>query len=305
MISDTAVLLRKPLVSASALQTSGQLMVLNQPPARQGDPHGGPCYRCVFPRPPPPDSVVGCGEGGILGPVVGVMGVLQALEAIKILMYSIRDDDSSDKNSSSTSSLHPRNPSLLIFSAFGEQPFRTVRLRARRLKCTACSVKSSITEDRLSSGSVDYAKFCGILECKDILSPEERITPNQCQEALNAQGQRPLLIDTREKPHYHLYNIPGSVNVPFSEISRWRDYEDAQYVRALLPSSGTKVDQSEEDGEGLTPINVICQRGNDSQLAVKRFKDFGMDSDRKRLIIDIKGGWDAWRKQVPGDWPEI
>ena len=84
LISDTCVLLGKPLVSASALRIDGQLMVLNNPPLPAGDPKGGPCYRCIFPKPPPPESVVSCGDGGILGPVVGVMGVLQALEAIRV-----------------------------------------------------------------------------------------------------------------------------------------------------------------------------------------------------------------------------
>ncbi|KAK7970663.1 Urmylation protein [Apiospora saccharicola] len=85
LISDACVLLQKPLVSASALRTDGQLIVLNNPPAPRGSQGGGPCYRCVFPKPPPPDGVLSCGEGGILGPVVGVMGVLQALEAIKLV----------------------------------------------------------------------------------------------------------------------------------------------------------------------------------------------------------------------------
>ncbi|KAF4619051.1 hypothetical protein G7Y89_g14798 [Cudoniella acicularis] len=82
LISDTCVLLQKPLVSASALRTDGQLIVLNTPPLPPGNENGGPCYRCVFPKPPPAESVVSCGDGGILGPVVGVMGVLQALEAV-------------------------------------------------------------------------------------------------------------------------------------------------------------------------------------------------------------------------------
>jgi adenylyltransferase/sulfurtransferase len=85
LISDICVLLHKPLISASALRTDGQLIVLNSPPLPAGDASGGPCYRCVFPKPPPAESVVSCGDGGILGPVVGTMGVLQALEAVKLI----------------------------------------------------------------------------------------------------------------------------------------------------------------------------------------------------------------------------
>ncbi|KAL9096515.1 MAG: hypothetical protein Q9165_001512 [Trypethelium subeluteriae] len=94
LISDACVLLHKPLVSASALRTDGQLLLLNHPALPAGNPRGGPCYRCIFPKPPPPTSVVTCGEGGILGPVVGVMGVLQALEAIKLVVAGRAGDAS-------------------------------------------------------------------------------------------------------------------------------------------------------------------------------------------------------------------
>jgi len=85
LISDAAVLCGKLLISGSALRTEGQLMVLNNPPSTSHQEAGGPCYRCIFPKPPPIESVVSCGDGGILGPVVGVIGVLMALEAIKLI----------------------------------------------------------------------------------------------------------------------------------------------------------------------------------------------------------------------------
>jgi adenylyltransferase/sulfurtransferase len=148
LISDTCVLLGKTLVSASALRIDGQLMVLNNPPLPPGDTSGGPCYRCVFPKPPPPESVVSCGDGGILGPVVGVMGVLQALEAIKVLTLR-----------SAAAPADP--PSLLLFSAYSNPMFRSIRLRTRKAKCAACSAHATVTPEALQSGSLDYVQFCG------------------------------------------------------------------------------------------------------------------------------------------------
>ena len=110
LVSDACVLLRRPLVSASAFQTSGQLVALNSPPGR------GPCYRCVFPRPPPPESVVGCGEGGIVGPVVGVMGVLQALEAIRIISSGgLEQEDEEEKHSAAAAAAVALPPAALVY----------------------------------------------------------------------------------------------------------------------------------------------------------------------------------------------
>ncbi|KAH7027590.1 uncharacterized protein B0I36DRAFT_327425 [Microdochium trichocladiopsis] len=197
LISDICVLLGKPLVSASALRTDGQLIVLNDPPGRQGDvARGGPCYRCVFPRPPPADSVVSCGEGGILGPVVGVMGVLQALEAIKLVAAGINKPTTttldSDNNSNTARTSGDSNsgqaaaaaaaspaPSLLLFSAgSGTSPasFRSIRMRGRRKDCFACSPSSTLTLDTLRSGSLDYIQFCGVTAPIKILTPEERVS---------------------------------------------------------------------------------------------------------------------------------
>jgi adenylyltransferase/sulfurtransferase len=77
LLSDTCVVLGKPLVSGAALQFDGQLCVYNY--------KGGPCYRCLFPRPPPPETVGSCMENGVLGTITGTIGTLQALEAIKIV----------------------------------------------------------------------------------------------------------------------------------------------------------------------------------------------------------------------------
>ncbi|KAI5299945.1 hypothetical protein KEM56_002857 [Ascosphaera pollenicola] len=151
LVSDAAVLVGIPLVSASALGTEGQLMVLNFPPLppsqRDGDlSKGGPCYRCVFPRPPPANTVMKCAEGGVLGPVVGVMGVMQALEAIKVAISMGRMKRGEE--------VEGFVPMLHLFSGYGSPLFRSVRLRRRRADCAVCSEQASITAETLRNGNM-------------------------------------------------------------------------------------------------------------------------------------------------------
>ncbi|KAI2618389.1 adenylyltransferase [Hypoxylon sp. NC1633] len=278
LISDICVLLQKLLVSASALRTDGQLIVLNNPPAPQGSTDGGPCYRCVFPKPPPADSVVSCGEGGILGPVVGVMGVLQALEAIKLIVAGIRRETESA-------------PSLLLFSATSATPFRSIRMRSRRPNCFACSSSSTLTLKELRSGSLDYVQFCGVTTPVELLNPEERISATEYDQVLAKRGDKQhLLLDVREKEHFDIASIPGAINVPFSKLQS----------RGISSTSneGPRPEFIPESLPADAAIYVICRVGNDSQLATRRLKEMGLDRDGGRFIGDIKGGMRAWKHEV-------
>ncbi|KAI9903756.1 hypothetical protein N3K66_000285 [Trichothecium roseum] len=302
LVSDICVLLGKPLVSASAFQTSGQMLVLNAPPGEGGD-EGSPCYRCVFPRPPPPESVVGCGEGGILGPVVGVMGVLQALEALRVITTG------------------KGTKGMLLFGAAGgggDAPlFRSVRMRGRRAGCFACGgggdgKRLSLEEFR---GSMDYARFCGVREPVRILGPGERVSAAEYQKAfVAAQGTVAaeaaataaatvetaaaaaaaaghVLLDVREKEQFELASIPGSVNVPISSFMRLRaDNDDDEGPEWMSHLSG--------DG----PVYLVCRVGNDSQVAARKLMDMGLGDDG-RPIKDIAGGLRAWKSTVDPTFP--
>ncbi|PLB49062.1 molybdopterin synthase sulfurylase [Aspergillus steynii IBT 23096] len=292
LISDTAVLLGKPLVSASALRTEGQLMVLNNPPRPVGDKTGGPCYRCVFPRPPPANSILSCADGGILGPVVGTMGVLQALEAIKVITSPVDE---------------AKPPSLLIFSAYSTPQFRSIKLRSRRPNCAVCSSEATVTLDSVTSGSTDYVFFCGTVSPESLLSPEERISPLEYQTLYPQVAQTPepgneaTIIDVREKVQYDICSLEKSVNVPISTIlsgtaTTSPDGNEPSSRPSWLPE--TIVPDS------TNPIYVVCRLGNDSQVAVKKLKELGLDRSGERKIADIRGGFRAWREQVDPEWPE-
>lgn len=300
LISDTAVLLGKPLVSASALRTEGQLMVLNNPPRPPGDKEGGPCYRCVFPKPPPADSVVSCADGGILGPVVGTMGVLQALEAIKIITAG-------SGQGHDTGATVRESPLLHIFSAYSNPLFRTIRIRSRRTNCSVCSADATVTLDTITSGSTDYVFFCGSAHPPSLLAPNERISAREYHDKYPPSVLRPqgpsnqastsrghTIIDVRDNVQFGICSLEESINIPISNILASPSTEETpSWVPAELAAS-----------EYNDPIYVVCRLGNDSQLAVQRMKDLGLDRHGQRYIGDIRGGLRAWREQVDHEWPE-
>ncbi|RKK55830.1 Adenylyltransferase and sulfurtransferase uba4 [Fusarium oxysporum f. sp. cepae] len=273
LISDICVLLSKPLVSASAFQTSGQLIVLNNPPGK------GPCYRCVFPTPPPPDSVVGCGEGGIIGPIVGTMGILQALEAIKLISRGDLETHGEAKT-----------PMLLLFSGMADTPFRSVRMRGRRKTCLACGDENRLTLDELKN-SMDYVQFCGVKQPVQLLKPDERVTAKEYDELSKLENKDMLLVDVREKEHFDLCNISGSVNIPISRFMSARGEATPEGWPSDLPHS--------------TPIYVVCRVGNDSQIAAQKLKDLGLGNNGERFIGDILGGIKSWKDTVDPSVPFI
>lgn len=225
LVNDTAVLLNIPLVSASALKTEGQLSILNF--------KGGPCYRCLFPLPPPPDSVLSCGDGGILGPVVGIMGIMQSLEAIKVLTGAYDEEGKF-------------SPSLTIFNAYGTPQWRHIRMRGKKSTCAACGDSPQISRESIENGSTDYVAFCGRPTVVAI-DPSERISVEEYAQ-LRSSGQEHVLLDVREKSQFDICSLPGSVNVPYSKLRK-----------DPLP------DLKE-------PVYVCCRYGNDSQATVQYLK---------------------------------
>ncbi|KAK6698168.1 hypothetical protein SNK05_011016 [Fusarium graminearum] len=273
LISDICVLLSKPLVSASAFQTSGQLIILNNPPGK------GPCYRCVFPTPPPPDSVVGCGEGGIIGPIVGTMGVLQALETIKLILRGDLEIHGEAKT-----------PMLLLFTGTADTPFRSVRMRGKRKTCLACGDEKGLTLEELKT-SMDYVQFCGVRRSVQLLKPDERVTPKEYEMISKSGDKETLLVDVREKEHFDLCNISGSINIP---ISRFMS------ARGETTPEGWPSDLSPS-----TPIYLVCRVGNDSQIAAQKLKTLGIGNNGERFIGDISGGIKSWKDTVDPTVPFI
>jgi adenylyltransferase/sulfurtransferase len=303
LISDICVLLCKPLVSAASVQKSGQLIVLNCPPTPQGlvDGKYAPCYRCCFRKPPPPSSMVSCGEAGIMGPVVGMMGVAQAGEAIKILASALH------LPSQTTEDIPARNlqqPTLLIYtydleSAVGPYSFRALKMGGRKKNCFACGENSTLTLEGIKSGNPNYEQFCSMPTSSVTLPPEERITAAEYS-AARQKGELPehVLIDTREKEHFSFGSIEGAVNVPFGKFLM---------KAAAIKRGGGEAGEvlPAEVGKSDAPIFVVCRTGVDSQETVEKLKELGLDNGGKRKIVDIVGGMRAWKQEVDPSCPFI
>ncbi|KAK3694376.1 hypothetical protein B0T22DRAFT_69305 [Podospora appendiculata] len=306
LISDVCVLLCKPLVSAASVQKSGQLIVLNCPPTPKGllDRKYAPCYRCCFKKPPPAGAMLSCGEAGIMGPVVGMMGVAQAGEAIKIIASALHLPPS-DPDSAPERNL--QQPTLLLYSydlesAVGPYTFRALKMAGRKKTCFACGENSTLTLDGIKAGNPNYEQFCGLAAPRSNLPPEERITA-AAYHAAKTRGELPehVLVDTREKEHFSFGNIDGAVNVPFGKLLM---------TAAAVKRGGASADQilAPAELEPLpedAPIFVVCRRGLDSQEAVEKLKELGMDNGGKRKILDIVGGMKAWKEEVDHSFPFI
>ncbi|MCX8512565.1 MAG: molybdopterin-synthase adenylyltransferase MoeB, partial [Chthoniobacteraceae bacterium] len=200
--NDISVFLKKPNVYGSIFRFDGQCTVFA--------PHlGGPCYRCMVPEPPPPGMVPSCAEGGVLGVLPGVIGVLQAIEAIKLIV-GIGE------------SLIGR---LLLFDAL-KLKFREFKLR-RDPKCPVCSEHPTITE------LIDYEQFCGIPQAQ-AAEAQESLVPTITALQLKGkfeQGERFVLVDVREPYEYDICRIPGARLIPLGELpSRMSELDSADEI---------------------------------------------------------------------------
>jgi molybdopterin/thiamine biosynthesis adenylyltransferase/rhodanese-related sulfurtransferase len=186
LINDACVLLAKPNVYGSVLRFEGQASVFSS-----GD---GPCYRCLFREPPPPALVQNCAESGVLGVVPGLIGVIQAAEAIK-LITGVGD------------TLVGR---LLLVDALRMQ-FRTIDL-ARDPECVACG-RREITS------LIDYEAFCGVgqRDIERVVESDDEITPAALASRLE-RGEAPLLLDVREPYEWEIARLPKARLVPLDSL---------------------------------------------------------------------------------------
>ncbi|KAJ3004074.1 UNVERIFIED_CONTAM: Molybdenum cofactor synthesis protein 3 [Siphonaria sp. JEL0065] len=265
LLSDACVLLKTVvLVSGSALRLDGQLTVYNY--------NSGPCYRCIFPTPPPPETVTNCSDGGVLGVVTGIIGSFQALEAIKVI----------------TGMGPSYSQKMLLFDA-GSGSVRVVKLRGRNPKCASCGDERSITE------LIDYVQFCGSSATdksitRFLLGEKERVSCLQYKR-LQTEKHDHILLDVRDKNQYDIAHLEGSVNIPWSQLPR------------RLGELFDLIGMSEDDDEGkrnLLPVYVLCRLGNDSQLAVKLLQASGVEK-----VWDLEGGLYAWSDFVDPSFPKF
>jgi adenylyltransferase/sulfurtransferase len=190
LTNDACVLLKKPNVYGSIFRFDGQASVFA--------PHlGGPCYRCLFPEPPPPGMVPSCAEGGVLGVLPGLIGMIQATEILKLIMGV-------------GTSLLGR---LLLYNAL-DMSFKELKLR-RDPECPLCGANPSITK------LIDYEDFCGITpaENKKSMHPDE-VTVQEMKRALENTGLNIKVLDVREPREYEIARVNGTALFPLSTLGQ-------------------------------------------------------------------------------------
>jgi adenylyltransferase/sulfurtransferase len=189
LVNDACVLLNKPNAYGSIFRFEGQASVFAT--------KGGPCYRCLYPEPPPPGLVPSCAEGGVLGVLPGVIGTIQATEAMKLLLGA-------------PNTLIGR---LLLYDAWGMK-FRELKLR-RDTECPVCGDHPTVRE------LIDYDQFCGIAPAAapaaPAVPPDFEITVLDLKRAIDS-GKNPFILDVREPQEYQINRIPGSILIPLGQV---------------------------------------------------------------------------------------
>lgn len=183
LINDACVLLGKPDVYASVFRFDGQVSVFST--------EAGPCYRCLYPEPPPPESVQSCAEAGVLGVLTGIVGAVQANQAINILLGK-------------GASLSGR---LLLFDSM-DTSFNELKIK-KNPECLVCGTKPRITK------LIDYEEFCGVK--RKAVEDNGEITPIGLKSSID-RGEKPLLLDVREPYEYQLCHIEGAKLVPLGQL---------------------------------------------------------------------------------------
>ncbi|KAI3649763.1 hypothetical protein MP228_005395 [Amoeboaphelidium protococcarum] len=266
LLNDACVLSGKPLVSASALRTEGQLTVYNY--------NDSPCYRCLFPEPPFAGAVVNCADGGVIGSLVGTLGSMQATEVVKILIQRHRALNNTCNGYSASKQLQQQQATkncdimagkMLLYNAFMNS-FKVIQLRKKKPDCSVCGDHPTITADNLP----DYEQFCGQKSCDKskslkLLSEQDRITVQE-YEAIQRNGTAHRLIDVRDELQFQIVSLPGAINIPLSYLNDDQILSDHNIQRDEL-------------------IYVICRRGNASQKGVLQLKKLGYTN-----VKDIVGG---------------
>jgi sulfur-carrier protein adenylyltransferase/sulfurtransferase len=182
LVNDACVLLGKPYVWGSIYRFDGQASVFWA--------EYGPCYRCLYPEPPPPGMVPSCAEGGVLGVLCASIGSIQVNEAIKVI----------------TGIGEPLAGRLMIYDAL-EMSYRTVRVR-KDPECAVCGKNPTITE------LIDYEEFCGAVS-EDALNAASGSTITATElKAMLDNDEKIFLVDVREPNEYEIVSIPGSVLIP-------------------------------------------------------------------------------------------
>jgi adenylyltransferase/sulfurtransferase len=230
LTNDACVLLKKPNVYGSIFRFEGQASVFA--------PHlDGPCYRCLYPEPPPPGAVPSCAEGGVLGVLPGIIGLIQATEILKLILGK------------GTSLLNR----LLLYNALDMQ-FRELKLR-RDPECPLCGERPTITQ------LIDYQAFCGAPPPSNTptMHPDE-VTVHELKRALDDPKLGIQVLDVREPHEYQIAHLEGARLLPLSTL--------AQQIAKLSPDQSYYI-HCHAGGRSLKAVQFLREQGFKHLKSVK------------------------------------
>lgn len=263
LVNDACVKLGKPNVYGSIFRFEGQASVFWA--------EHGPCYRCMFPEPPPPGLVPSCAEGGVLGILPGTVGTLQATEAIKLIL-GIGE---------------PLIGKMLLYDAL-EMSFNTIKVR-KNPKCPVCSIPKEQVE------LIDYEMFCGMpahdrslyqSSTNGEVHPVHEISVTQLNERLQA-GEDLLILDVRDPHEWDIVALDGTLRIPKGDIQAAKN--------AVLAGRKLREETVLADIPQDRELIIHCRSGKRSADVIYMLREIGYDDNK---LINVAGGILAWANEI-------
>ena len=260
LVNDACVLLGKPNAYASIYRFEGQASVFGAPL--------GPCYRCLYPEPPPPGLVPSCAEGGVLGILPGLLGIIQATETIKLIL-GIGE---------------PLIGRLLLVDALGMN-FRQLKLR-KNADCPVCGTHPTVTE------LIDYDQFCGI-EKPTSVGPLEVARDKAVADAPVVDGIPQISVEALKR------KLDAKENVFVLDVREPHEYQIANLGAPLIPLGTIESRLSEIAAHKNDEVVVHCRTGARSQKAAVALKAAGFTN-----VSNLAGGIIAWADKIDPTMPK-
>jgi adenylyltransferase/sulfurtransferase len=272
-LNDACILAGKPLVSGSAMGTEGQLTVYNYQPAdasSDGAIQRTACYRCLYPKPVAAEGCKSCSDNGVLGMVPGVVGILQAVEVIKVV-------------TGIGSIMHDR---LMMYDSL-HCSFMNVKKPPARTNCAVCSPDATIktmSDSEKSLENVRGPNICALPTSGVMLASEQNVS---CVEYnhLRKNGQPHVLLDVRVARQYEMCSLDGSINLPL------------ELLESQLETVGLM-------SKGELPVFCICRRGIASAEATAIIQKSIEEGNAVHSVYNIAGGLNSWVDTVDSEFPQ-
>jgi sulfur-carrier protein adenylyltransferase/sulfurtransferase len=260
LVNDACVILGKPNAYGSIFRFEGQASVFGT--------EQGPCYRCLYPEPPPPGLVPSCAEGGVLGILPGLVGVIQATETIKLIL-GIGD---------------PLIGRLLLVDALG-MSFRTLKLR-KNPDCPVCGTNPTVT------GLIDYDQFCGIAPPSSV-GPLEVARDKAVAESPIVEGIPQITVEQLKQ------KLDNKEDIFVLDVREPHEYPIANLGAPLIPVGSIESRISEIAAHKNDEVIIHCRSGARSQKAALALKAAGFTN-----VSNLTGGILAWADKIDPTMPK-